>query len=156
MSSNSLIFYTSGGISSSPAAFLFLIFLSTELSSSCVNFPSLISNWLFIISVIGSCITFGSFLSKFPQVYSFLLAGSFQFNFCGALPFAYFVYCLPRLSIFNRVSNRIDLILYVFCLFFLVCISKLILCLFKFQGIDMGCVPPIAFGSSFHVRTLFF
>ena len=29
MSSNSLVFHTFGGISSSPAAFLFLIFLST-------------------------------------------------------------------------------------------------------------------------------
>ena len=41
MSSNCLVFYTSGGISSSPTAFLFLIFLSTESSSSCVNDPSL-------------------------------------------------------------------------------------------------------------------
>ena len=41
MSSNCLVFHTSGGISSSPAAFLFLIFLRTESSSSCVNGPSL-------------------------------------------------------------------------------------------------------------------
>ena len=34
MSSNCLVFHTFGGISSSPVAFLFLIFLSTELSSS--------------------------------------------------------------------------------------------------------------------------
>ncbi len=45
----------SGGISSSPAAFLFLIFLRTESSSSCVNGPSLMSNCLLIILVIGSC-----------------------------------------------------------------------------------------------------
>ena len=44
MSSNSLVFHTSGGISSSPAAFLFLIFLSTESSSSCVKCPSLMYN----------------------------------------------------------------------------------------------------------------
>ena len=43
-SSNSLVFHTSGGISSSPAAFLFFIFLCTESSSSCVNCPSLMSN----------------------------------------------------------------------------------------------------------------
>ena len=36
MSSNSLVFHTSGGISSSPAAFLSLFFC-TESSSSCVN-----------------------------------------------------------------------------------------------------------------------
>ena len=64
---NSLVFHISGGISSSSAAFLFLIFLSTELSSSCVNCPSLMSNWLLIIFVIGSCINFGGFLSKFSK-----------------------------------------------------------------------------------------
>ena len=46
MSSNCLVFHTSGGISSSPAACLFLIFLSTESSSSGVNGPSLMSNCL--------------------------------------------------------------------------------------------------------------
>ena len=65
MSSNSLVSYTSGRISSSPAAFLLLIFLGTESSSSCVNCPSLISNCLLIILVIGSCVTFGGFPSKF-------------------------------------------------------------------------------------------
>ena len=62
MSSNCLVFHTSGGISSSPAAFLFLIFLSTESSSSRVNSPSLMSNCLLIILVIGSCITSVGFL----------------------------------------------------------------------------------------------
>ena len=57
MSSNCLVFHTSGGISSSPAAFLFWIFRSTELSSSRVNGPSLMSNCLLIILVIGSCVT---------------------------------------------------------------------------------------------------
>ena len=42
MSSKSLVFHTSGGTLSSPTAFLFLIFLCTD-SSSCVNFPSLMS-----------------------------------------------------------------------------------------------------------------
>ena len=50
MSLNCLVFHTSGGFSSSPAAFLFLIF------SSCVNGPSLMSNCLLIILVIGSCV----------------------------------------------------------------------------------------------------
>ena len=67
MSSNSLVFHTSGSISLRPAAFLFLIFLSTESSSSCINCPSLMSNCLLIILVIGSCVTFGGFLSKFSK-----------------------------------------------------------------------------------------
>ena len=58
MSSNCLVFHTSGGISSSPAAFLFLIFLSTKSISFCVNGPSLMSICLLIILVIGSCVTF--------------------------------------------------------------------------------------------------
>ena len=62
---NCLVFHTFGGISSSPAAFLFLIFLSTELSSSCVNDPSLTSNCLLIILMIGSCVTLTGFPSKF-------------------------------------------------------------------------------------------
>ena len=44
MSSNCLVFHTSGGISSSPAAFLFLIYLITESSSSRVNGPRLLTN----------------------------------------------------------------------------------------------------------------
>ena len=58
MSSNSLVFHTPWGISSSPAAFLFLIFLCTESSSSWVSCPSLMFNCLLIILVIGSCVTF--------------------------------------------------------------------------------------------------
>ena len=55
------------GISSSPAAFLFLIFLRTESSSFWVNGPSLMSNYLQIILVIGSCVTFGGFPCKFSN-----------------------------------------------------------------------------------------
>ena len=67
MLSNSLVFHTSECISSSPAAFLFLIFLSTESSSSCINCPSLMSNWLLIIFVIDSCVIFEGFPSKFSK-----------------------------------------------------------------------------------------
>ena len=76
MSSNCLVFHTSGGISSSPAAFLFLIFLRTESSSPCVNGPSLMSNCLLIILVIGSCVIFGGFPSKFSKCcfHSFILS----------------------------------------------------------------------------------
>ena len=67
ISSNSLVFYTSGGISWSSAAFLLLIFLTTEPSSYCANCPCLMSNWSQIIFVIGSWITFGGFPSKFSK-----------------------------------------------------------------------------------------
>ena len=67
MSLNSLVFHSSGGISSSPAALLFLIFLSTESSSSCMNCHSLISSWLLIIFVTGSSVTFSGFPSKFSK-----------------------------------------------------------------------------------------
>ena len=63
MSSKCLVFHTSGGISSSPAAFLFSIFLSTESSSSRVNGPSC----LLIILMIGSYVTFGGFPSRFSK-----------------------------------------------------------------------------------------
>ena len=77
MSSNCLVFNTSGGISSSLVAFLFLIFLSTELSSSRVNGPSLMSNCLLMILVIGSCVTFGGFSSRLSKCYfhSFIRSG---------------------------------------------------------------------------------
>ena len=127
MSSNCLVFHTSGGISSSPAAFLFLIFLRTKSSSSLVNGPSLMSNCLLIILVIGSCVTFGGLASTFPKCcfYSFILfvAGlPLLVCFGCAFPSTHFVYCLPGypgLSIFHRVSNLICLILYEFHLFFL-------------------------------------
>ena len=114
--SNSIVYHTSGGISSSPAAFFFLLFLSTKSSSSCVNCPSLMFSWLQIIFVIGSSVTF----EMFPQVCSFFWTGNFQFSSSSTLPSTHFVYCLtcyPRLSIFNWVSNLIDLILDIFCLF---------------------------------------
>ena len=57
MSSNFLVFHASAGISSRPAAFLFLILHST--TSSCVNCPSLMSSGLLMIFVIGSSVTLG-------------------------------------------------------------------------------------------------
>ena len=66
MALNPMVFHTSVGVSSNPATFLFLLFLSTE-SNSCVNCPSFMSNWLLIIFVIGSCVTFGGFSSKFSK-----------------------------------------------------------------------------------------
>ena len=62
MSLNCPVFHTSGGIPSSPVAFLFLIFLSTEWSSSWVKGPSLMSNCLLINLLSGSC---GGFPCRF-------------------------------------------------------------------------------------------
>ena len=87
MSSNCLVFHTSGGISSSSAAFLFLIFPRTELSSSLANGPSLMSNYLLIILVIGSFVTFGGFPCRFSKCcfHSFILSCWFAaFNFALA------------------------------------------------------------------------
>ena len=43
------------------------MFLNTESSSSWVNGPSLLSNYLIIILVIGSCLTFGRFPCRFSK-----------------------------------------------------------------------------------------
>ena len=67
MSSNCLVFHICGGISSSSAAFLFWIFLSTYSISSWFNGPKLMSNCLLIILVIGSCVTFVGLSSKFSK-----------------------------------------------------------------------------------------
>ena len=78
MSLNSLVFHTSVGISSSPAAFVFPIFLSIESSSSCINYHSLMSFLLVIIFVIGSSVTFGVFhvnSLKFISTNAFVLFG---------------------------------------------------------------------------------
>ena len=63
MSLNFHVFHTSGGISSRPAAFLFLIFDSTTWSSSCVI--SLMSCWSLMISLIGSSVISFNFPRRF-------------------------------------------------------------------------------------------
>ena len=104
ISSNCLVFHTSGGISSSPAAFLFLIFLRTESSSSLVKGPSLMSNCWLIILVIGSCVTFGGFPSRFSKccfhsfTFSCWLAA---FNFALAVLFLPLKIPVPKIPIFQ-------------------------------------------------------
>ena len=124
MSSNCLVFHTSGGISSSPAAFLFLIFLRTESSSSCVNGPSLMFNCLLIILVIGSCVIFGGFPSKFSKCcfHSFILSYWF-----AALSFALAVFFLLLTSfivchaILDCLSSTESLILSIWFWMYSVC-----------------------------------
>ena len=106
MSSNCLVFHTSVGISPSPTAFLFLIFLGTKSSSSWVNGPSLMSNCLLIILVIDSCVTFREFPSKFSKccfhrcirsscLVAFSLASSVLFILLPSFTVCYAIlYCL--------------------------------------------------------------
>ena len=120
MSLNCPVFHTFVGISSSTAAFLLLIFLSTESSSSCVNGPSLIPNWLVIIFVIGSCVTFGGFASKFLKCcFNRYIRSSWQFCFRSTLPsdhFVYFLACYPRFFYLQPIilSYRSDFVCILF------------------------------------------
>ena len=86
---------TSGGILLKAAAFWFLIFVSTTLSSSWVNYPILMSSLLINFCDRVNC-TFREFCKQiletfFPHVYLFFLAGSFYFSSGGSLPFTHFI-----------------------------------------------------------------
>ena len=124
MSSNSFVFYTSGGISSTPAAFLFLIFLSTESNSSCVNSPSFMSSWLLIIFVIGSCLALVGFLSKFSKccfhkfVRSFLLVA---FTLALAILFLLFTSFAVCHAILDCLSSTEFLFLLIWFFMYSVC-----------------------------------
>ena len=119
--SNFLVFHASGGNSSNPAAFLFLIFISTESSSSWVNCPSLMSNCLLIILVIGLCLTFGGLPSKFSKccfhscirscsLVPFSLAFTMLF-----LPLTSFTVCHAILDCLSSTESQILLIW--FCIY---------------------------------------
>ena len=120
MSSNCLVFHTSGGISSSPAAFLFLSFLRTE-SSSCVNGPSLMSNYLLIIVLIGSCVTFGGSPSRFSKCcfHSFILSCWFAaVNFALVVLFLLLTSFIVCQAILDCLSSTESLILSIwFCVY---------------------------------------
>ena len=121
MSSNCLVFHTSGGISSSPAAFLFLIFVRTESNSSLVNGPSLMSNCLLIILVIGSFVTFGGFPSRFSKCcfHSFTLSCWLAaFNFALAVFFLLLTSFIVCQAILDCLSSTESLILSIwFCMY---------------------------------------
>ena len=119
--SNFLVFHTYGGVSSRPTAFLlFNFFVSTTLSSSWVNWPTLMSIYNFRNRFICNFRGFYKQILEmiFPHVYSFFLAGSFQFSYGGALPLILFIYCLPRysrLSIFYWIYALISSICAFLC-----------------------------------------
>ena len=121
MSSNCLVFHTSGRISSSPAAVLFLIFLRTKSSSSLVNRPSLTSNCLLIILVIGSFVTFGGFPSRFLKCcsHSFTLSCWLAaFNFALAVLFLLLTSFIVCQAILDCLSSTESLILSIwFCMY---------------------------------------
>ena len=121
MSSHCQVFHTSGGISSSPAGFLFLIFnLSTELSSSRVNRPSLMSICLLIILVIGSCVTFGGFPSRFLKCFhNFSLSCWFvAFSLALAVLFLLLTSFILCHAILDCLSSTESLILSIwFCMY---------------------------------------
>ena len=121
MLSNCLVFHTSRGISSSPAAFIFLIFLRTKSSSSCVTGLSLMSNCLLIILVIGSCVTFGGFSSRFSKCYfhSFILSCCFAaFSFDLTVLFLLLTSFIVCQAILDYLSSTESLILSIwFCMY---------------------------------------
>ena len=121
MSSNCLVFHTTGGISSSPAGFLFLIYLRTESSSSSMNGPSLMPNCLQIILVIGSCITFGGLPCRFSKssFHSFILPYWFAaFNFALAVLFLLLTSFIVCQAIVDCLSSTESLILSIwFCMY---------------------------------------
>ena len=135
MSSNCLVFHTSGGISSSTAAFLSLIFLRTESSSSWVNGPSLMSTCLLIILVIGSCVTFGGFPSRFSKCcfHSFILFGWFAaFNFALAVLVLLLTSFIVCQAILDCLSSTKSLILSIwFCMYYV--------CSFRYMPANWYC-----------------
>ena len=103
-----------GGISSSPAAFLFLIFLRTESSSSLVKGPSLMSNCLLIILVIGSSVIFSGLPRRFLKCcsHSFTLSCWLAaFNFALAVLFLLLTSFTVCQAILDCLSSTESLIL---------------------------------------------
>ena len=115
MSSSCLVFHTSEGISSSPAGFLFLIFLRTKSSSSWVNGLSLMSNHFLIILVIGSCVTFGGFPRRFSKCYfhSSILSWFAAFSFALVVLFLLLISFIVCQDILDCLSST-DLIYLIF------------------------------------------
>ena len=121
MSSNCLVLPTSGGISSSPVAFLLLIFLSTKSRFSYVNGPSLMSNCLLIILVIGSYITFRGFPIKFSKCILHICTRScwlVAFSLAFAVPFLLLTSFTVCHAILDCLSLAESLILSIwFCMY---------------------------------------
>ena len=105
MSSNYLVFHTSGGNFLQPYSFP-IFNLTTELNSSCVNGPNLMFNCLLIILVIGSCVIFGGFPSRFSKCcfHSFILS-CWSAAFCFALAVLFLL--LTSFIVFQAILERL-------------------------------------------------
>ena len=156
MLSNCLVFLTTGEFSSSPVAFLFLIFLSTKSSSSRVNGPSLMSNCLLIILVIGLCVTFSGFSSRFSKCCfrSFILSCCFlAFNLALVVFFLLLNSFIVFQAILGCLSYTESLILSIWFCMYSVCSFRYMLAnsfcaFFSFRAF-------VFVGGSFHVCTFF-
>ena len=95
--------------SSRSAAFHFLIFVSTMLSSFWVNCPTLVSTWLLMIFVIGLSVAWGEFLRWFLK---------YSFHIC---------ICSSRLAVFSLALVLIFLLLIAltFCRTIQDCLSSI-------------------------------
>ena len=113
--------YLWGISSSSPAAYLFLIFLRTESCYSWENGLTLMSNCSLIILVIGSCVTFGGFPSKFSKCcnHSFIFSCWFAaFNFALSVLFLLHTSFIVCQAILYWLSSTESLILFLwFCMY---------------------------------------
>ena len=143
MLSNFLVFQISAGISSRLAALLFFIIFYIVSSSSSTNYPSLMSSWPSMIFWIGWSVNLGGFLSRFWKCsFHFWSLFSWQAALVLLFPSTNFIYCLSCylwVSIFNWISNFIDLPLNVFSLLFLVCVDELFLGFLKFLPVSISC-----------------
>ena len=141
------------------------MFLSTESSFSSVNCSSLMSNCLLIILVIGSCVTFRGFPSKFSNCYFHsCIRSSWLVAFSLALVVLFLLLTTLTVchAILDCLSSTEFLILWIrFCMYsvhflFFRYMSVNSFCAFlSFRIIGIGWVLPIAFGISFNVCLLF-
>ena len=98
----------------------FPIFLSTESSSSSVNSPSLMSNWLLIIFMIGSCVTFGDFLNKFSKCcFHRCIRSSWLVAF--SLAYAVLFLLLTSLTVCHAILDCLSSTLYIWFYILSVC-----------------------------------
>ena len=111
-----------------------------------------------MIFVTGSCVTFRGFLSTrcFHRCIrsSWLIIFSLAFTVLFSM-LTSFIFCNAILDCLSSTESLILLI--CFCMYS-VCSFRYMLAIslcFKFQGFDISCVSPIAFGSGFDVCTLF-
>ena len=145
-------------ISSSPAAFLSLIFLSTESSSSSVNGPSLMSKCLLRILGISSCVTFGGFPCRFSKCFShsFILSCWFvAINLALAVLFLLLTSFIVCQAILDCLSSTESLILSIWFCMYSVCSFRYMLANSFCAFLSFRTFAFVAFGGCFHVCTFF-